>query len=160
MTLKGLDLTTEHFDSNVARTKRIAIVRTRWNKRIVDELVEACHGTLGLYTEHVEEHHVPGCFELPLACRKLIQDFDAVIAIGVLIKGETMHFEYIAESVSKGLMEVGLEAGKPVVFGVLTCLDEVQAQARAGMFEGSHNHGRDWALAALEMAVNYASKRM
>lgn len=79
--------------------------------------------------------------------------FDAIIAIGVLIKGETMHFEYIAEAVSHGLMRIGLDLGIPVIFGVLTVLTEEQAKARAGVLEGSHNHGEDWGLAAVELAV-------
>ena len=79
--------------------------------------------------------------------------FDALVAIGVLIKGETMHFEYIADAVSQGLMRVSLDTGVPVVFGVLTVLDDAQARARAGLDEGSHNHGEDWGLAAVEMGV-------
>ncbi len=79
--------------------------------------------------------------------------FDALIAIGVLVKGETMHFEYIADSVSQGLMRVQLDTGVPVVFGVLTVLSEQQALARAGVGEESHNHGEDWGLAAVEMGV-------
>ncbi|KAL2178615.1 6,7-dimethyl-8-ribityllumazine synthase [Thermothelomyces heterothallicus CBS 202.75] len=79
--------------------------------------------------------------------------FDAIIAIGVLIKGETMHFEYIAGSVSDGLMRVSLDTGVPVIFGVLTVLNEEQAKARAGLTAGSHNHGEDWGLAAVEMGV-------
>ncbi|CAK7217529.1 lumazine synthase [Sporothrix bragantina] len=81
------------------------------------------------------------------------QQFDALIAIGVLIKGETMHFEYIADSVSQGLMRVQLDTGVPVIFGLLTVLNEKQGLARAGVIEGSHNHGEDWGLAAVEMAV-------
>jgi 6,7-dimethyl-8-ribityllumazine synthase len=79
--------------------------------------------------------------------------FDAIIAIGVLIKGETMHFEYIADAVSQGLMRVGLDLGVPVVFGVLTVLNDEQAKARAGLTTGSHNHGEDWGLAAVELGV-------
>ncbi|KAJ9157386.1 6,7-dimethyl-8-ribityllumazine synthase [Pleurostoma richardsiae] len=79
--------------------------------------------------------------------------FDALVAIGVLIKGETMHFEYIADSVSHGLMRVQLDTGVPVVFGVLTVLTEDQAKSRAGVLEGGHNHGEDWGLAAVEMGV-------
>ncbi|CAN8098777.1 unnamed protein product [Discula destructiva] len=81
------------------------------------------------------------------------QAFDAIIAVGVLIKGETMHFEYIADSVSHGLMRVQLDTGVPVIFGVLTVLSEDQAKARAGVLSGSHNHGEDWGLAAVEMGV-------
>ncbi|KAK6334127.1 hypothetical protein TWF696_002630 [Orbilia brochopaga] len=79
--------------------------------------------------------------------------FDAIIAIGVLIKGETMHFEHIAESVSRGLMRVQLDFGVPVVFGLLTVLDEDQAKKRAGLTADGHNHGEDWGDAAVEMAV-------
>jgi 6,7-dimethyl-8-ribityllumazine synthase len=83
--------------------------------------------------------------------------FDAIIAIGVLIKGETMHFEYIAESVSHGLMKVQLDAGVPVVFGLLTVLNDEQGKARAGLSEGGHNHGEDWGLAAVEMGAKGAA---
>ncbi|KAI9502403.1 lumazine synthase [Coemansia spiralis] len=81
--------------------------------------------------------------------------FDAVICIGVLIKGSTMHFEYIADAVSHGLMRVGLDTGVPVVFGVLTCLDDEQAKERAGMGQSAsrHNHGTDWGTAAVDMAL-------
>ncbi|KAI9658862.1 MAG: hypothetical protein M1831_003888 [Alyxoria varia] len=91
--------------------------------------------------------------------------FDAVIAIGVLIKGSTMHFEYIADAVSHGLMRVQVDTGVPVIFGLLTCLDEEQAKTRAGLAAGKgegeggsyaergHNHGEDWGDAAVEMAV-------
>lgn len=82
--------------------------------------------------------------------------FDAIIAIGVLIKGETMHFEYIAESVSHGLMRVQLDSGVPVIFGLLTVLKDEQGKARAGLTEGGHNHGEDWGWAAVEMGVKGA----
>ncbi len=79
--------------------------------------------------------------------------FDAIIAIGVLIKGETMHFEYIADATSHGLMRVQLDSGVPVVFGLLTVLNEEQAMARAGMKDGTHCHGEDWGAAAVELGV-------
>lgn len=85
------------------------------------------------------------------------QAFDAVICVGVLIKGSTMHFEYICEAVSQGIMRVGLDTGVPVIFGVLTCLNDDQALERAGMGKGKsgkgHNHGEDWGAAAVEMAL-------
>ncbi|OAA64906.1 6,7-dimethyl-8-ribityllumazine synthase [Cordyceps fumosorosea ARSEF 2679] len=79
--------------------------------------------------------------------------FDAIIAVGVLIKGETMHFEYIADAVSQGLMRVQLDTGVPVIFGVLTVLTDEQALSRAGVDGKGHNHGEDWGLAAVEMGV-------
>lgn len=85
--------------------------------------------------------------------------FDAIIAVGVLIKGESMHFEYIADAVSHGLMKVQLESGVPVIFGLLTVLNEGQGLARAGLEGGTgkeakgHNHGEDWGYAAVELGV-------
>jgi len=85
--------------------------------------------------------------------------FDAVIAIGVLIKGETMHFEYIADAVTHGLMRVQLDTAAPVIFGLLTVLSEEQGLARAGLPGGEgkeargHNHGEDWGAAAVELGV-------
>lgn len=79
--------------------------------------------------------------------------FDAIIAIGVLIKGESMHFEYISDAVSHGLMRVQLDSGVPVVFGLLTALTEDQALVRAGLQGSGHNHGRDWGSAAVELGA-------
>jgi len=138
---------------------RIAIISTRWNEDIVSALVKGVQEKLtAAKTLHVEEHVVPGAFELPFAAKSLIQKaflakkpYTAVICVGVLIKGETMHFDYISESVSHGIMNAGLETGTPVIFGVLTCLTLDQAKSRAGLIMGSHNHGHDWAHAAIEM---------
>jgi len=123
---------------------------------------------------------VPGSWELPIAVQSLYaasqasigsasgdrlrasttdpahpssdsSPFDAIIAIGVLIKGDTVHFEHIAESVSRGLMRVQLDFGVPVIFGLLTVLNEEQAKKRAGLAPGGHNHGEDWGDAAVEM---------
>ncbi|KAK6354372.1 hypothetical protein TWF730_008780 [Orbilia blumenaviensis] len=79
--------------------------------------------------------------------------FDAIIAIGVLIKGETVHFEHIAEVTSRGLMRVQLDFGVPLIFGLLTILNEEQGRKRAGLTEDGHNHGEDWGDAAVEMAI-------
>ncbi|KAL9041408.1 MAG: hypothetical protein Q9214_004118 [Letrouitia sp. 1 TL-2023] len=79
--------------------------------------------------------------------------FDAMVAIGVLIKGETMHFEYIADATANGLMRVQLDSGVPVIFGLLTVLNEEQALARAGIRGEGHCHGEDWGAAAVELGV-------
>ncbi|KAJ2857428.1 lumazine synthase [Coemansia erecta] len=82
--------------------------------------------------------------------------FDAAICVGVLIKGSTMHFEYISEAVTHGIMRVGLDTGVPTVFGVLTCMTDEQALQRAGLGTGAskgHNHGSDWGTAAVDMAL-------
>ena len=161
-TIKGLEMKRGLDGSKL----RILIVHTRWNSAVVDKLTQGCKQTLitnGVKPENITIIDVPGAFELPFACQTLLKKslltptpFDACIPIGVLIKGSTMHFEYIAESTTQGIMRVGLDLQIPVVFGVLTCLNDDQALARAGVeVKGikGHNHGIDWATAAIEMAT-------
>ncbi|KAI8819398.1 6,7-dimethyl-8-ribityllumazine synthase [Fimicolochytrium jonesii] len=141
---------------------KILIVHTRWNLSIVDPLVKGTIETLhsaGVPPSNILVRDVPGAFELPFASQQLLKqnpDINACISIGVLIKGSTMHFEYIADATCQGLMRVGLDLGRPVVLGVLTCLTEDQAFERAGIGRqghAGHNHGIDWAQAAVEMAL-------
>ena len=136
-------------------TIRIGIIRTRWNDEHVSKLVTGIRSALSecqVKEENIFETEVPGSFELPLAAKFLAMSgtVDAIVATGVLIKGDTMHFEYIAESVSSGLMSVGLQTNTPVVFGVLTCMNEDQVKARSS--EGN-NHGYDWGKTAVEMGL-------
>ena len=96
----------------------------------------------------------------PSSVKMPSQPLDAIIAIGVLIKGATMHFEYICDSVSHALMRLQMDSGVPVIFGVLTALNDDQALERAGIGRGEskgHNHGEDWALAAIEMGAHCKS---
>lgn len=107
-------------------------------------------------TENLQAQAQPGSKPAESSSTALKTPFDAIIAIGVLIKGETMHFEYIADAVSHGLMRVQLDTGVPVVFGLLTVLNEEQGLMRAGIGKGEkgagHNHGEDWGSAAVELA--------
>lgn len=133
---------------------RIGIVRTQWNDEIVSELHTRCTDALrdaGVLAKSTISIQVPGAFELPLAAQFLIKKkkVDVVVVLGCLIKGETMHFEYICESVSHALQRVALDTGKPVVFGVLCCLSEKQAQVRSSK-EGK-DHGYEWGQTAVEM---------
>ena len=102
--------------------------------------------------ENIFETSVAGAYELPLATRFLALSgtVDAIVSTGVLIKGETYHFEYISDAVSSGLMSVQLQTSLPVVYGVLNCLDEAQVKARSS---GDNNHGYDWGKTAVEMAL-------
>lgn len=145
---------------------RIGILHARWNKKIIDALVEGAVKRLqefGVKKENIIVETVPGSFELPYGSKLFVEKqkrlgkpLDAVIPIGVLIKGSTMHFEYICDSTTHQLMKLNFELGIPVIFGVLTCLTEEQAEARAGLIEGKmHNHGEDWGAAAVEMAVKF-----
>uniref|UniRef100_A0A6U1PVR1 6,7-dimethyl-8-ribityllumazine synthase n=1 Tax=Fibrocapsa japonica TaxID=94617 RepID=A0A6U1PVR1_9STRA len=134
---------------------RIGIIKTRWNEQIMDGLSEGVQKSLndcGVEEKNIFETEVPGSFELPLAARFLAMSnrVDAIICLGCLIKGDTMHFEYIADAVAKGIMNVGISTSVPVVFGVLTCLDEAQAVKRS---TGENNHGLSWGLTAVEMAL-------
>jgi 6,7-dimethyl-8-ribityllumazine synthase len=96
---------------------------------------------------------VPGAFEIPLTAKRLAESkrFHAIICLGCLIKGDTMHFEYIASAASQGIMDAGLATGVPIAFGVLTTLTDEQAEIRATA--GAGNKGREAALAAIEMAT-------
>jgi 6,7-dimethyl-8-ribityllumazine synthase len=140
--------------SGQAAGRRFALVVSSFNKEITDGLLRGARAALadaGVNGAHITTVQVPGAFEIPLAARQLARSgrYDAVICLGCLIKGETMHFEYIASAVSHGIMDVSVETGIPVTFGVLTTLTEEQAAARAG--DGADNKGREAALAAVEM---------
>lgn len=135
---------------------RVGIVHARWNGEVITALVEGALAKLkdlGVKEDNILLESVPGSFELPTGVRLFAdKKVDVVIAIGVLIKGSTMHFEYISEAVSHELMKVQRFINKPVIFGLLTCLTDEQAQARAGLTPNGHNHGTDWGAAAVEMA--------
>jgi len=143
------------FDGMDGSKMRIGIIRTRWNTEYVDKLVDGVKQGLTdckVEDESVFETSVPGAFELPMAARFLALSgtVDAIICVGVLIKGETMHFEYISDAVAKGIMNTGLQTSTPVIFGVLTCMNEDQVEDRCGR---KHNHGIDWGQTAVEMAL-------
>ncbi|KAI9922187.1 hypothetical protein PsorP6_001940 [Peronosclerospora sorghi] len=135
---------------------RVAIVHTKWNSEVVNSLVSAAKAEMeiaGVSQSNVVTTIVSGAYELLYAASRLItsQKLDAVICIGCL-KGKPMHFEYICDAVSQGIMRVQLDTGVHVIFGVLTVLNEQQAKQRAGLSGKSHNHGTEWAQTAVEMA--------
>jgi 6,7-dimethyl-8-ribityllumazine synthase len=137
-----------------ASNPRIAIVASRFNRFIVDQLVEGARDAInrrGVAGEHQLLVWVPGAFELPLMAARLAASgrFDAVIALGAVIRGGTPHFEYVAGSCADGLGRVALDYNLPVIFGVLTTDDVEQALERAGTGEG--NKGFDAAMTALGM---------
>jgi len=134
---------------------RVGIIRTRWNDKDVTRLVAGARTALSeckVLDANVFETEVPGSFELPYAAKLLALSgtVDAIICAGVLVKGDTMHFEYISDAVSKGIMNVGINTNVPIVFGVLTCLTDDQVKARS---TGDSNHGYDWGKTAVEMAL-------
>lgn len=133
---------------------RIGIAVARFNAEVTDMLLDGCLRALaehGVASADVTAVRVPGAWELPLACRTLAGtgDFDAVIALGAVIRGETAHFEFISSECAHGLQQLGLETGIPVAFGVLTPENGDQARRRADPQQS--DKGREAALAALEM---------
>ena len=133
---------------------RFAVVASRFNSEIVDGLIGGVRSALteaGVNWDRVAVFRVPGAFEIPLVAKKVAESgkYDAVVAIGCLIRGETPHFEYISNQTSLGIGQVALETGIPVTFGVITVNSDEQAIARSGAGEG--NKGYEAATAAVEM---------
>jgi 6,7-dimethyl-8-ribityllumazine synthase len=133
---------------------RIALVTARFNAHVTGPLYDGCQeelGAHGLDLETLTSVEVPGCFELPLVAKTLAETgrYDAVVCIGVVIRGDTPHFEYVSSETANGIQRAALDTGVPVIFCVLTTDNEEQAVARIG---GSHGHkGREAALTAIEM---------
>jgi len=133
---------------------RIAIVASRFNEFITSKLVSGAEDALvrhDIDTENIDLVWVPGAFEIPLAAKKLADSrrYDAVICVGAVIRGSTTHYDYVCAEVSKGIAQVSLSSGIPVLFGVLTTENIEQAIERAGTKAG--NKGYDCAMSALEM---------
>jgi 6,7-dimethyl-8-ribityllumazine synthase len=130
-----------------------AILVARFNSAITEKLLAGAREALtkaGAKSQEV--FYVPGAFELPFAAKKLAErgDFDAIVALGAVIRGDTPHFDYVAGEAARGLQQAALETGVPIAFGVLTTDNQEQAEARAGGAAG--NKGFDAAMTAVEMA--------
>jgi 6,7-dimethyl-8-ribityllumazine synthase len=138
-----------------ARGRRFAVVASNFNEVVVGNLVEgalACFRAHGISEEELVVAWVPGAFELPLVARQLARSerYDAVVCLGAVVRGESAHFDLVAQQAASGIQQVGLETGVPVVFGVLATDTLEQALDRAG---GKHgNKGWDAAMAAMQMA--------
>jgi 6,7-dimethyl-8-ribityllumazine synthase len=141
-----------------AKGFRFAIVASRWNDAIVSHLIEGARAALAELSaddEDVQLFRVPGAFEIPLCALKVAQTgtFDAVICLGVIIRGETPHFEYIAGETARGIGEASLKTGVPLLFGVITADNVDQANERAGA--PPDNKGFEAATAAVELVNLY-----
>ncbi len=138
---------------------RIAVIVSRFNEEVTEGLLAGATEALeeaGLSGDDVTVVRVPGAFEIPVTAMRLAEsgDYDSIICLGCLIKGDTMHFEYISEAVTRGIMDVALGTAVPVAFGVLTTTTDQQAIERSR--SGPENKGREAALAAVEMAGLFA----
>ena len=137
---------------------RFAIISSRWNDFLTARLVEGALDALerlGAKQEAVEMFKVPGSFEIPLTARKAAGtgNYDAVICLGTIIRGQTPHFEYIAAEVTKGIAQASMETGVPVLFGIVTADTLEQAIDRAGVKAG--NKGFEAAMSAVELVNLY-----
>jgi 6,7-dimethyl-8-ribityllumazine synthase len=129
---------------------RVAIVAASWHPTVMDGLIDgARRGLADAGVGSVQLVRVPGAFELTVACARLAESYDALVALGVVIRGGTPHFDYICQAVSMGLTDVSVRTGVPVGFGVLTCDDDQQAFDRAGLAGSSEDKGHEAATAAV-----------
>jgi len=136
--------------------KRIGIVSSQWHPEICDALIAGARRAIkeaGI-TE-ITLRKVAGSFEIPLAAQRALDDgCDAVITVGLVLRGETPHFDYVCQGVTSGVMDVMLSRGKPIGFGVLMCDNVEQAHARSGLPGSKEDKGYDAAIAALDLLRN------
>jgi len=143
------------FENISAEGYRFAIIVARWNGELTAKLARGALDALskaGANKDEIEIFNVPGAFELPVAAMKAAETgtFDAVICLGVVIRGETPHFDYVAGQAAAGIMQASMDTGIPVMFGVVTANTVEQAEARCGGDVG--NKGYEAAMSAIEMA--------
>ena len=139
---------------------RVAIVASSWHETVMDGLIAGATAACTRAGAVSVLNRVPGSFELPLAAQKAAAaGFDAVVALGVIIRGGTPHFEYVCQAATSGLSRVALDTGVPIGFGLLTCDDEAQALDRAGLPDSHEDKGREAAEAALSLALTLRTVR-
>ena len=132
---------------------KVAIISSSWHLDICNDLIAGAKRALAeAQVGTVEVQYVPGSFEIPLAAQYAFEKgFDAVVAVGLVLKGETPHFDYVCQGVTQGVIDVCLKYGKPIGYGVLMCNDLDQAIARSGVAGSTEDKGYDSAVAALEL---------
>ena len=142
------DLTIPHLPN-----AKVAIVSSSWHLDICSDLIAGATRALEeAKVGKIEVIFVPGSFEIPLAAQKAFEKgFDAVVALGLVLKGETPHFDYVCQGVTQGIIDVQLKFSKPIGYGVLMCNDLEQAIARSGRPGSKEDKGYDSALAALKL---------
>ncbi|MGL5827989.1 MAG: 6,7-dimethyl-8-ribityllumazine synthase [Angustibacter sp.] len=138
-----------------ARGIRVALIAARWHEHLIDGLLDGAHRALDGAT--VQLIRVPGAFELPVAAARVAdEDTAAIVALGVVLRGDTPHFDYVCQAATMGLMTVSVERGLPVGLGLLTCDTHAQAVARIGGPGSIEDKGFDAAQAALRLAIDLA----
>lgn len=139
--------------SEDARGVKVAILAGTWHAQVMDGLIAGAQRGAADAGLNADLHRALGAFELPVLASALLRRYDAVVALGVVIRGGTPHFEYVCRAATDGLTRVALDSGKPVGFGVLTVDNEEQALDRAGLEDSREDKGYEAMAAALETAV-------
>lgn len=132
---------------------RVAIVASSWHEEVMAGMIGGAVALCAQAGVRMDVIKVPGSFELPVVAAQYAKTHDAVIALGVIIRGGTPHFEFVAKAATHGLTRVALDSGKPVGFGLLTCDDETQALDRAGLAGSTEDKGAQAAAAAISTAL-------
>jgi 6,7-dimethyl-8-ribityllumazine synthase len=132
---------------------KVAIISSSWHPDICEALIAGARRALeAAEVKKIEVIYVPGSFEIPLAAQKAFESgYDAVVAVGLVLQGETPHFDYVCQGVTQGVIDVQLKFSKPIGYGVLMCNDLDQAIARAGLPGSKEDKGYDSAIAALSL---------
>ncbi len=134
---------------------KIAVIQAKFNEKITDNLLSGCLNALrdnNVKSGNIKTFKVPGAFELPLMAKKLAPKFDVVICLGAVIRGGTPHFDYVCSESARGIMDVTLQTGKPIIFGVITCDNVKQAIERSS--NNSKNKGWQAGVAGAEMGAS------
>ncbi len=134
---------------------RVGIIAAQWHTEVMDALLDNARKALAeIGIDEPRVVRVPGCFELPVAAHALAKRrYDAIVALGVVVRGGTPHFDYVCQAATDGLTRVAVESGIPVGFGVLTCDTDQQALDRAGLPGSAEDKGREAALSAVATAL-------
>ncbi len=146
-------------DKKALAGKRVAIVKSLFNGELTKNMEEACLKTLlegGLLEKQIRVFEVPGALEIPIGCKIIGKNFDVMIALGVVVKGDTYHFELVSNECARGCMDVSLELGKPIIFEVISAYSMKDVLKRTG--KDGNNKGREGAMAALAM-LGFLSKK-
>jgi 6,7-dimethyl-8-ribityllumazine synthase len=141
------------FDLPGTSDLKVAVVAASWHEQVMDGLVGGASRALDELGVQYDVIRVPGAFELPLVAKAATSGYDAVVALGVVIRGGTPHFDYVCQAATDGLTRVAIDTGVPVGFGLLTCDDEHQALDRAGLPGSREDKGREAVEAALSVAL-------
>lgn len=131
----------------------VAVVAASWYPEIMEGLMAGANHACADAAIIPDIIRVPGSFELPLGAQTALRDHDAVIALGVVVRGGTPHFDYVCDAATAGLTRVSLDSGKPIGFGLLTCENIEQARDRAGLPGSAKDHGYEATVAALRMVA-------